>query len=121
MIYRALAQGPHSLPSNRIVCRSTGRGKEIRNRKGLGERTVLNRRVGGSSPSRPAFQADGGKGADMSYAEEVRKMDKAQELAEAKVRYENSRELRDRAEKIYERDAHAYDLLLVAGSTNDGT
>ena len=57
-------------------------------------------------------------------------MDKAQELKEARVRYENSRELRDRAERIYERDAYAYDVLMLAsqsdaatesaGSTNDG-
>lgn len=45
----------------------------------------------------------------------------AQELLEARVRYENSRELRDRAERIYEKDAHAYDVLLLASQASGGT
>lgn len=43
---------------------------------------------------------------------------KEQELNEARLRYENSRELRDRAERIYERDAHAYDMLLLASRSD---
>lgn len=48
-------------------------------------------------------------------------MDKARELAEkeARLRYENSRELMYRAQRIHERDSHAYDLLLDANSQAD--